>query len=107
MVPCISFHTSHQILGTCMNSTEFLEELGENKTVIEATPLRKNPIYINVYVTWMYFVFMYIIPFASLAVFNLLIFLAIRKQHFCRSFLMSRCNSKFRQSCVGLREAAS
>ena len=64
-----------------MNSTEFLVEFGENKTVTSATALRTDPIYISVYVTWMYFVFIYIIPFASLAVFNLLIFLAIRKQH--------------------------
>ncbi len=35
--------------------------------------------YISVYVTWMYLVFMYIVPFTSLAVLNLLIFLEIRK----------------------------
>jgi hypothetical protein len=59
--------------------TKYVHELGMNKTVFEATELRKEAIYSSVYVTWMYFVFMYIIPFASLAVFNLLIFLAIRK----------------------------
>ena len=69
------------IVETLANSTMFLEEFGENKTVQAATELRKDPVYISVYVTWMYFVFMYIIPFASLAVFNLLIFLAIRKRH--------------------------
>ncbi len=56
----------------------YIPELGENKTTFMRTELRKNEVYVSVYVTWMYFVFMYIIPFASLAIFNLLIFLEIR-----------------------------
>lgn len=68
-----------------MNSTEFLgvDEFGENQTVLRTMPtdLRTDPVYISVYVNGMYFVFIYIIPFGSLAVFNLLIFLAIRKRH--------------------------
>ena len=68
-----------------MNSTRYLgvDEFGENRTVLETMPtlLRTDPVYISVYVNGMYFVFIYIIPFGSLAVFNLLIFLAIRKRH--------------------------
>ena len=68
-----------------MNSTDYLgvDEFGENRTVTGAVPtaLRTDPVYISVYVNGMYFVFIYIIPFGSLAVFNLLIFLAIRKRH--------------------------
>ena len=36
--------------------------------------LREDPTYINVYITWLYLVVMYIVPFACLAVFNLLIY---------------------------------
>ena len=43
------------------------------------TSLRMNPIYISVYVTWMYLVFMYLLPFGGLSVLNLLIYLDVRK----------------------------
>lgn len=49
---------------------------GRNRTVAvyDPTPLRTDPAYINVYITWMYLVFMYFLPFAGLAVSNLLIY---------------------------------
>ena len=43
------------------------------------TDLRMDNLYINIYVTWMYLVFMYIIPFSTLAVFNILTWLEIRR----------------------------
>lgn len=54
---------------------------GENETVVltVATELRNNEVYIGVYVTWLYLVVMNIIPFLSLAVFNLAIYLEVRR----------------------------
>ena len=46
--------------------------------------------YISIYVTWMYLVFMYIVPFSCLAVFNLLIFLEIRRATLQRAMLTSQ-----------------
>ena len=43
------------------------------------TELRLNPIYIKTYVTSMYLVFMYIIPFSTLAIFNMLTWLEMRR----------------------------
>ena len=51
---------------------EFDEELQQNTTRYYPTELRINSHYISIYVTWMYLVFMYIIPFTTLAVFNFL-----------------------------------
>ena len=45
----------------------------------QPTRLRTNEIYISVYVTWMYFVFMFVLPFGCLSVLNLLIYLDVRK----------------------------
>ena len=42
--------------------------------VYDAAPLRTNATYINVYINWLYLVFMYLLPFVCLAVFNLLIY---------------------------------
>ena len=52
---------------------------GENKTVPWPTELRDNEVYIGVYVTWLYLVVMNIVPFLSLAVFNLAIYLEVRR----------------------------
>ena len=43
------------------------------------TEMRTNQTYISIYVTWMYLVFIYIIPFASLAIFNFLTWLEMRR----------------------------
>ena len=44
----------------------------------------------SIYVTWMYLVFMYIIPFSCLAIFNVLIFLAIRRASVQRALLTTQ-----------------
>ncbi len=51
--------------------------------------------YISVYVTWMYLVFMYIVPFTSLAVLNLLIFLEIRKVGFTGKFSLLQSSEEY------------
>eukprot|EP00095_Tigriopus_kingsejongensis_P010932 snap_masked-scaffold206_size259025-processed-gene-1.14 protein:Tk10932 transcript:snap_masked-scaffold206_size259025-processed-gene-1.14-mRNA-1 annotation:"fmrfamide receptor" len=70
--------------------TQYLEDFGENRTVIAVTDFRKSALYIKLYISWMYLVFMYIIPFVSLAVLNLLIFLEIRKANVTRSILSNQ-----------------
>ena len=55
--------------------------------------LLNNKIYMfirSIYVTWMYLVFMYIVPFSCLAIFNLLIFLAIRRASVQRALLTTQ-----------------
>ena len=52
----------------------------ESQSVIPLpTSLRQDQTYISVYVTWMYFVFMFALPFGCLSVLNLLIYLDVRK----------------------------
>ena len=43
----------------------------QQKTIVSPTELRTNPIYIAVYINWMYLVVMYIIPFSTLLILNL------------------------------------
>ena len=54
------------------------------------TELRANKDYIDIYVNWMYLVFMYIIPFSCLAILNLLTFLEIRRASQRRARLSSQ-----------------
>ena len=51
----------------------------ENRTEVTPTPLRQNPMYISIYITWLYLVVMYIVPFVSLALLNLRIYVQIRQ----------------------------
>jgi len=44
----------------------------------EMTSLRQNQYYISIYITWMYLVFMYVLPFGGLSILNMLIFLDVR-----------------------------
>ena len=55
------------------------EESGENRTEVMPTKLRLDSTYISVYITWMYLVVMYIVPFTSLALLNLRIYVQIRQ----------------------------
>ena len=52
---------------------------GENATFAVPTRLRDNEVYIGVYVNGLYLVFMNIVPFVSLAAFNLLIYFEVRR----------------------------
>ena len=49
-------------------------EMSANVSNVASTDLRDDPTYINVYITWLYLVVMYIVPFTCLAAFNLLIY---------------------------------
>ena len=51
------------------------------------TELRLNSTYVNIYITWLYLVVMYIVPFTCLAVFNLLIYTEVRRANSARSSL--------------------
>ena len=51
----------------------------ETETYVVPTALRENDVYIGVYMTWLYLVVMNIVPFLSLAVFNLAIYLEVRR----------------------------
>jgi len=51
------------------------------------TPLRQDPYYIEIYITWMYLIFLYLVPFTLLAVFNILIFREVRRANKVRAQL--------------------
>ena len=76
--------TNNATLATASNAT------GSVLVELDGTDLRKDATYIKVYVTWMYLVFMYIAPFLSLAVLNLLIFLEIRRASQRRAMLSNQ-----------------
>ena len=54
---------------------------GTNETSVSVfpTPMRENTIYVTVYITWMYLVFMYALPFGGLSVLNTLMYLDVRQ----------------------------
>jgi hypothetical protein len=58
--------------------TSFYPDIAANLTVVQQTSLRSNPTYISIYITWLYLVVMYFVPFTCLAVFNLLIYHQVR-----------------------------
>ena len=57
--------------------TDYYDELATNITNVVSTDLREHKVYISVYITWLYLVVMYIVPFLCLFVFNLLIYLEV------------------------------
>jgi len=61
----------------------------DNITQLEVVPtsLRRDEHYIEVYVTWLYLIFMYILPFTLLAVLNIVIYREIRKATAIRTSL--------------------
>ena len=50
----------------------------EGKLEVTMTKLRQNVYYKSIYITWMYMVFIYVLPFAGLSILNMLIFLDVR-----------------------------
>ena len=90
------------VFATVYNLPRFWEVYGKtvvypefNRTItnVEPTKLRNHPIYISVYITWAYLIFMYFIPFIGLAIFNLLIYRQVRIANLERS-RMSRQEQK-------------
>ena len=72
------------------------ESIG-NETVVVPTSLRNDEVYIGIYITWLYLVVMYIVPFLSLAVFNLLIYFEVRRANSERARL-----TRLQQKEIGL-----
>lgn len=56
------------------NHSTDIKTLNTTIYCVEATELRKNNTYIAVYIHWLYLVFLYFLPFISLAVLNLAIY---------------------------------
>ena len=54
------------------------EELGEIFCIM-ASDLRANSLYIKIYIHWLYMIFIYFLPFTSIAVFNMMIYQQVRK----------------------------
>lgn len=50
----------------------------ESHAEIVTTSMRQDETYISVYITWMYLVFMYTLPFGGLSVLNVLMYLDVR-----------------------------
>ena len=67
--------------------TTYYPQLEANITNVVSTELRADPTYINVYITWLYLVVMYIVPFSCLALFNLLIYREVRRANSARASL--------------------
>lgn len=75
------------IFSICYNVPRFfevqLEEYQDEEFgfiyCIKATDLRANLTYINVYIHWLYLVFIYFIPFSGLMLFNAMIYRQVRK----------------------------
>ena len=72
-------NTSNQHLAYGNDSNKEGYEEESQLVIPMPTSLRQNTTYISVYVTWMYFVFMFALPFGCLSVLNLLIYLDVRK----------------------------
>ena len=54
---------------------------------IAATALRSNSDYVKIYIHWLYFIFIYIIPFSSITFFNIMIYRQVRKANRERQLL--------------------
>lgn len=63
------------------------QTLTMNTTIYCPVPsdLRQNLTYISVYIHWMYLVFLYILPFSSLAVLNAAIYRQVSEYYLCNS----------------------
>nr|BAO01090.1 neuropeptide GPCR A40 [Nilaparvata lugens] len=60
---------------------ETIMEDGQNSTIylVVASPLRSNPLYISLYIHWLYLIFIYFLPFTSLAFLNAAIYRQVRR----------------------------
>jgi len=68
-------------------TTAYYTDLGVNVTDVGPTPLRNNPAYVSVYMTWLYLVVMYFLPFVGLTGFNLFIYKQVRQANLERAQL--------------------
>ncbi|XP_040583738.1 FMRFamide receptor-like [Lepeophtheirus salmonis] len=66
-----------------------------NQTELVPTSLRTNPLYVKFYIAWMYVIFMYIIPFVSLAILNFKIYRTVRLANIERRALSNQQKRDF------------
>ncbi|KAK4881135.1 hypothetical protein RN001_004454 [Aquatica leii] len=67
--------------------SEWYEDKNLTVYCVRPTEFRTNDIYVNVYVHWCYLIFMYALPFGSLAVLNAAIYKQVRKANMERQRL--------------------
>ena len=78
--------------------TSYFGEYDVNVTDVFPTALRQNSTYVGIYITWMYLIVMYFIPFIGLAGFNVLIFIQVsvlRRSHktiFAQNIFVKICH---------------
>ncbi len=75
----------------------FDNRYNETELFFGPTDLRNDPTYVNVYISTLYLVFMYIVPFTSLAAFNLLIYREVKRANKERARL-----TRLQQKEIGL-----
>jgi hypothetical protein len=68
-------------------STSYSPVLNKNTTEVVPTMLRLDQYYIEIYINWMYLIFLYLAPFSLLAVFNILIYREVRRASMVRAQL--------------------
>ena len=68
-------------------STSYSPVLNKNTTEVVPTMLRLDQYYIEIYINWMYLIFLYLAPFSLLAVFNILIYREVRRSNLVRAQL--------------------
>ena len=68
-------------------SNSYSPVLNKNTTEVVPTMLRLNQYYIEIYINWMYLIFLYLAPFSLLAVFNILIYREVRRASMVRAQL--------------------
>ena len=68
-------------------SSSYSPLLNKNTTEVVPTMLRLDQYYIEIYINWMYLIFLYLAPFSLLAVFNILIYREVRRASLVRAQL--------------------
>ena len=68
-------------------SSSYSPMLNKNTTEVVPTMLRLDQYYIEIYINWMYLIFLYLAPFSLLAVFNILIYREVRRSNLVRAQL--------------------
>ena len=74
----VSWNTTAATDDTEVNNENDTEVAIETEPQVGMSSIRSNRYYISIYITWMYLVFMYVLPFGGLSVLNMLIFLDVR-----------------------------
>lgn len=68
----------------------------EQHVEVQMTSMRESKAYISIYITWMYLVFMYVLPFGGLSVLNMLMYLDVRRSNARQSTLSANEKKELR-----------